>query len=885
MKKLNKNIRQCLYWAASHSITELMDKYELTERGLSKKEVENLREEYGKNIFTYGKKHSVLKRLIEAFVNPFTVILLVLAIISVFTDIVLAGADDRNYITVIIITTMVFISGLLRFIQETRSGNVAEKLSSMIYTKVCVEREGVKEEILIEDVVVGDRIYLSAGDMIPADLRIVMAKDLFVSQSALTGESEPVEKNSSKISDGTSLIEASNLAFMGSNVVSGMAIAIVIATGNDTMFGSMIKNLDKKPPKTSFEKDVNTVSWVLIRFMLMMVPIVFVVNGMTKNDWMQALLFAISIAVGLTPEMLPMIVTTSLAKGALVMSKKKVIIKNLNAIQNLGSMDILCTDKTGTLTQDKVVLEYHLNIEGNEDERVLRHAFLNSYFQTGLKNLIDLAVISKQEELGAESLINRYEKIDEIPFDFERRRMSVVVKDREGKSQLVSKGAVEEMLGCCSYAECNGEVLPLTQHVRHLVLKKTTELNQKGMRVIAVAQKTNPAPAGEFSCADEKEMVLIGFLAFLDPPKPAAKEALETLLEYGVDVKVLTGDNEKVTRAICKEVGLNAEKVILGDELEKMSEEELEKEVINVQIFAKLSPSQKARIIDALKRNGHCVGYMGDGINDAAAMNISDVGISVDSAVDIAKEAASVVLLEKNLMVLEQGVIEGRKTYANMMKYIKMTASSNFGNMLSVLVASAFLPFLPMTSIQLILLNLVYDLSCTAISWDHVDEENLKKPQKWSASGISQFMLWMGPVSSIFDIITYFVMYFIICPMMFDGLLYTQISDPMTKSLYIALFQTGWFIESMWSQTLVIHMIRTAKIPFVQSCASVSLSIMSFIAIFAITLMPFTPIASALELSVLPVEYFGMLAMIIFGYIILTTLIKKIYIQKFGKLL
>ena len=890
MKKIRnvnsfESINRRLYWASSHSEPEILENYDVNERGLDNEGVEKSRDDHGRNIFTYGKKNTLTKRLVEAFINPFTVVLLILAVISVFTDIVLASADDRNYVTVIIITTMVMISGILRFIQETRSGNVAEKLSGMIHTTACVEREGIKEEIPIEDIVVGDLIHLSAGDMIPADLRILSAKDLFVSQSALTGESEPVEKNGMTITDETALMDAANLAFMGSNVISGAAKGIVIAIGNDTMLGCMAKSLDEKPPKTTFEKGVNAVSWVLIRFMLMMVPIVFVVNGMTKNDWMQALLFAISIAVGLTPEMLPMIVTTSLAKGALVMSKNKVIIKNLNAIQNLGSMDILCTDKTGTLTQDKVVLEYYLNIDGHSDERVLRHAFLNSYFQTGLKNLIDLAVIARQKKKGWDTLINRYEKIDEIPFDFERRRMSVVVKDVEGKTQLVSKGAVEEMLACCSYAELGGSIKPLTEGVRQTVLEKSDELNQKGMRVIAVAQKTDPSPVGEFSIADEKDMVLIGFLAFLDPPKPTTKAAIEALLEYGVDVKVLTGDNEKVTRAICQEVGLDTDKVLLGDDIEQMNDDELMDEVTHVRVFAKLSPSQKARIIHALKNKGHSVGYMGDGINDAAAMKVADVGISVDSAVDIAKEAASVVLLEKDLMVLEKGVIEGRRTYVNMMKYIKITASSNFGNMLSVLAASAFLPFLPMTSIQLILLNLIYDLSCTAISWDHVDEENIKMPQAWSASGISRFMLWMGPVSSLFDIATYLILYFVICPMMCGGLIYTKLNDSAMQALYMSVFQTGWFIESMWSQMLVIHMIRTEKVPFIQSRSSLSLMIMSFIGILAVTLMPFTPLAGALELAVLPMEYFVILIALVIGYIALATCMKKLYIRQFKKLL
>ena len=879
------SIRERLCWASTHTENELLNRYETSRNGLTDELVAQAREEYGINTLPSSRKNPVVKRLLSAFINPFTIVLLVLAIISIFTDIIFADSDDRNYATVVIIATMVIISGVLRFVQETRSGNVADKLLSMIHTTACVERDGEKTEIPIDQIVVGDLVYLSAGDMIPADLRILTAKDLFISQSALTGESEPVEKMGKQAALKDTLTDIENLAFMGSNVVSGSAMAIVIAVGNDTMLGVMAKDLNEKPPKTMFEKGVNAVSWVLIRFMLVMVPVVLFINGFTKGDWMQATLFAISVAVGLTPEMLPMIVTTSLAKGAMAMSKQKVIIKNLNSIQNLGSIDILCTDKTGTLTQDKVVLEYHLNIDGEEDDRVLRHAFLNSYFQTGLKNLIDIAVISKQEELGAESLTGKYTKVDEIPFDFERRRMSVVVRDTEGKTQLVTKGAVEEMLKCCAYAECGGQIRTLTDEVRRLVLTKSDALNEKGMRVIAVAQKTNPSPVGQFSVADETDMVLIGFLAFLDPPKETTKAAIQALLEYGVSIKILTGDNEKVTSSICNQVGLNVDKVLLGSDLDSLSDKALGKIAEKITVFAKLSPSQKARIVRVLRENGHSVGYMGDGINDAAAMQAADVGISVDTAVDIAKETASVVLLEKDLMVLEQGVIEGRKTYANMIKYIKITASSNFGNMFSVLIASAFLPFLPMASIHLIFLNLIYDISCTAMSWDNVDNDYLKKPRKWDASGISRFMLWIGPTSSIFDIATYILMYFILCPMLTGGQLYTHLTDPAMQTLYISLFQTGWFVESMWSQTLVIHMLRTPKLPFIQSRASAPVTLLTFAGICIVTAIPYTSLGSALELTALPSVYFIWLAVIVLGYMALATVMKKIYIRRYGELL
>ena len=809
--------------------------------------------------------------------------MLALGAISAFTDIALAEPGEQNYATVLIIAVMVLISGALRFVQETRSGNVAEKLIGMLHTTACVERAGEKAELPLEEIVVGDLVHLSAGDMIPADLRILSAKDLFLSQSALTGESEAAEKLAAPVQRQDSLTGMENLAFMGSSVVSGSAKAIVLAVGNDTMLGMMAKDLNTKPPKTTFEKGVNSVSWVLIRFMLIMVPVVLFLNGFTKGDWMQASLFAISVAVGLTPEMLPMIVTTSLAKGAMAMSRQKVIIKNLNAIQNLGSMDILCTDKTGTLTQDKVVLEYHLNIDGEEDNRVLRHAFLNSCFQTGLKNLIDLAVIAKQQALGAGDITDRYTKVDEIPFDFERRRMSVVVQDRDSKTQLVTKGAVEEMLKCCAWAECGGEVRPLTDEVRRLVLARSDELNENGMRVIAVAQKTNPAPVGQFSVADESDMVLIGFLAFLDPPKETTRAAIQALTEYGVRVKILTGDNEKVTRTICRQVGLDADRILLGSDLDGLNDQELGRLAERVTVFAKLSPEQKARVVRVLRENGRSVGYMGDGINDAAAMKAADVGISVDTAVDIARETASVVLLEKDLKVLEQGVIEGRKTYANMIKYIKITASSNFGNMLSVLAASAFLPFLPMASIHLILLNLIYDISCTAMSWDNVDAEYLKAPRKWDASGISRFMLWIGPASSVFDIATYLLMYFVLCPALTGGQLYTQLTDPTAQALYVALFQTGWFVESMWSQTLVIHMLRTPKLPFVHSRASAPVTLLTFAGIAVVTMIPFTSLGTALGLMSLPPVYFLWLALFILGYMALATWIKSSYVRRYGE--
>ncbi|MDR0771477.1 MAG: magnesium-translocating P-type ATPase [Burkholderiales bacterium] len=879
-----------LKFAAAATREELFDTLGTGQEGLSDALAEESREQYGDNRITHGKKASLPERLAKAFVNPFTAILFVLAVVSAFTDIIFAEPGDADPFAVIIITTMVLASGLLRFVQETRSGHAAENLLKMIKTTTCVQRRKTGQvEIPLEDVVVGDIVHLAAGDMIPADMRIIQAKDLFISQSALTGESVAVEKTPSAVRGGRdALTEISNLAFMGSNVISGSALGVVAATGNDTIFGEMAQHVTHKPVKTSFEKGVNTVSWLLIRFMLVMVPFVLFINGFTKGDWMEAALFALAVAVGLTPEMLPMIVTACLAKGAVAMSREKTIIKNLNSIQNIGSIDILCTDKTGTLTQDKVVLMYHLNIHGQEDARVLRHAFLNSYYQTGLRNLMDIAIIERTQSAqdGVEDLrglADRYTKVDEIPFDFERRRMSVVVTN--GKTQVITKGAVEEMLSVCAFAEYEGKVRPLTDDIRAYILKKVGELNEDGMRVIAVAQKHNPSPVGAFSVADESEMVLMGYLAFLDPPKESTAKAITTLNEYGVAVKILTGDNDKVTRTVCRQVGIPVDRILLGSDLDGMSDEALGKVAEEVSVFAKLSPQQKARVITALRSKGHSVGYLGDGINDAAAMKASDVGISVDTAVDIAKESADVILLEKDLMVLEKGLVEGRKTYANMIKYIKMTASSNFGNMFSVLVASAFLPFIPMMAIHILILNLIYDLSCTAIPWDNVDKEYLAKPKKWDSTSVSKFMLWIGPTSSVFDISTYALMFFVICPAMVGGHMWHEITDPATQAYFIAVFQAGWFIESMWTQTLVIHMLRTPKIPFLQSRASLPLTLLTFAGIVLLTIIPFTGFGTSVGLAALPMAFFWWLALTVFLYMVLVSIFKGIFVKKYGELL
>ena len=828
--------------AARQTPQEVFAAYETTPQGQPRPDI--MRALFGRNELARKKADSILKRLFKAFINPFTVVLIVLAVISFITDYVIVEPEDRDLTAVLIVGIMVFISGTLRFVQEVRSGNAAERLQAMVKTTIAVMRDGESRERPISELVVGDVIRLAAGDMIPADVRIVETKDLFVSQSSLTGESEPMEKwTAAQPQTGGNPLECNNLAFMGSTVVSGSALALVIAVGKDTLFGALARRVAETRVRTNFEKGVNAVSWVLIRFMVGMVPVVLFLNGFTKGDWVQAALFALSVAVGLTPEMLPMIVSANLAKGAVAMSRKKVIVKHLNAIQNLGAMNILCTDKTGTLTQDRIVLEYPLDVHGNVDERVLRHAFLNSYHQTGLRNLMDEAIVDHAYETNMLPLWQDYRKVDEIPFDFTRRRMSVVVADKTGKTQIITKGAVEEMLSICSYAEYKGNVEPLTSALSEEILATVRRYNEAGLRVIAVAHKTNPMVAGAFSVADESDMVLIGYLAFLDPPKDSAAAAVAALKEYGVAVKVLTGDNDAVTRSVCDQVGLRSHSLLLGSDVEAMDDAELR----------------------------------------AAAMKASDVGISVDSAVDIARESADIILLEKDLMVLEQGAIEGRRIYANIIKYIKMTASSNFGNMFSVLAASAFLPFLPLAPLQILVLNLIYDISCTAMPWDNVDADFLKQPKTWDASSISRFMIWFGPASSVFDITTFVLLYTYICPLVFGGA-YETLGAGMQVA-FVGLFQAGWFVESLWTQTLVLHMLRTPKVPFLRSRASWQVTGLTSLGILAGTCIPFTTVGGALDMMPLPGAFFPWLFATLAAYMLLTTTLKGIFIKKYGELL
>lgn len=881
-----KTTKERLAAAIQTPLKDSLAFYHTSLKGLDQEQVEENRDLYGENTITKGQEDSIFKKIYESIINPFTIILLVIAFISLVTNVWLAKPGQEDPTTSIIIVVLVLISGGIRFVQELRSDKATTNLSKMIVNTATVIRDGLEQELPIDELVVGDLVKLSAGDMIPADVILFESRDFFVQQSGLTGESDAVEKlalNKATNQNVDSLLEAESLAFMGTNVISGSATAMVLAVGDDTMMGAIEQTLNTYDEPTSFEREMNSISWLLIRLMLVMVPIVFFANGLTDGDWLEAGVFALSVGVGLTPEMLPMIITASLAKGSIIMAKEKVVIKKLNAIQDLGAIDILCTDKTGTLTQDEIVLEYPLDIHGDLDMAVLRRAYLNSHFQTGLKNLMDRAIISRTEKEAKEHVIlqnldTSFQKIDELPFDFERRRMSVIVKDDSNVVSMVTKGALEEMLNISTHVEYRGEIIPITEGIRQEVLAEVAQLNRQGLRVLGVGYKSGLREDYAYAVDDESDMILTGYLAFLDPPKPSAAPAIQALLEHGVRTKILTGDNEKVTQAICEKVGLDVEHMLLGADIDQMTDQELAEVVEKVTVFAKLSPDQKARIILQLKKNGHGVGYMGDGINDAPSMKVADVGISVDTAVDIAKETADVILLDKDLMVLETGIVEGRKVYANMTKYIKMTVSSNFGNIFSLLVASIFLPFLPMAPVHLIVLNLVYDLSCVALPFDNVDQDFLKQPHTWEAKSITRFMVWMGPISSVFDILTFIFLYFIIVPLV-TGHHYVHGSESALQ--FIILFQTGWFIESMWSQTMVIHMLRTAKVPFVQSRPAWLVILMTLVAAFFVTSLPYGPLVNILRLAPLGLPYFLFLICIIFLYMFSVTVIKKFYIKKY----
>ncbi|MFD7031335.1 magnesium-translocating P-type ATPase [Streptomyces sp. NPDC059917] len=848
-----------------------------TRNGLTHAEAALRLERDGANVVAHERAPRWWVQLAKAFANPFIAVLVFLAAVMYWQD----PADPG----VVILSVMIGVSGLLRFWQEFRSGRAADALKKLVTTTCAVQRRAgsgsgpTTFEVPMDQVVPGDIVKLAAGDLIPADLRLITSKDLMVGQAALSGESLPVAKADTRADDlgqfeTTDPVEADNLCLMGTSVTSGTATAVVVATGADTYFGSMAGSLVGERPQTNFDTGVRKVSFLLIRFMLVMVPVVFMINGFTKGDWNEAFLFGIAVAVGLTPEMLPMVVSANLARGAVAMSRHKVVVKRLNAIQNLGAMDVLCTDKTGTLTEDRIVLDRYLDVHGAPDNEVLEYGYLNAHFQTGLRNLMDQAVIDRVNEAEEVVVDARFSMVDEIPFDFARRRMSVVLNRNTlvgsvGRSEhvMITKGAVEEVLALCTHMTDRGQRVELTEQLRRHVARIAEDNNREGLRVLAVATRTIATPRDTYAVADEDQLTLVGFLAFLDPPKADAARALQGLADKGITVKVVTGDNELVAARVCADVGIDVGHVVTGVELDALDEAALRELAARTTVFAKVNPVQKARIVRALQAEGHTVGFLGDGINDAAALRDADVGISVDTAVDIAKESADIILLEKDLTVLEQGVIQGRTTFGNTIKYIKMTASSNFGNVFSVLVASAFIPFQPMLAIMLLTQNLVYDIAQLATPWDRMDEEYLRKPRNWDAKGIGRFMLCIGPISSIFDIAMFVIMWNVFAA---------------NSEAHQALFQSGWFVEGLLSQTLIVHMIRTRKIPFIQSRASWPVMVMTVLAVLVGLFLPFSPLAGSLGLVALPASYFPWLIGVLLAYCTLTQLLKTVYIKKFN---
>lgn len=872
-KQTNKNISEQvllenLQLSQKQERGQLLAALRTSVDGLKDDLAQELLLENGKNIVSGEGMVAWYIQLLHCFLNPFNAVLTILALIS------WATGDMES---VVMMAIMVAISVSIKFFQEYRSSVKAEELKNMVRTSVTVSRvdeHGIsrKFDIDMQDLVMGDIVHLSAGDIIPADVRVLSAKDLFVSQAMLTGESLPVEKFAEVVTAPTGNMDLHAIGFMGTNVVSGSGSVVVLATGRETYFGSLARTITGERPQTSFDRGVNNVTWLMIRFIMAMAPLVFFINGFSKGNWTEALLFAISIAVGLTPEMLPMIVTSNLAKGAIAMAKRKVVVKRLNAIQNFGAMDVLCTDKTGTLTQDHIILHDHLDTFGEPSREVLDYAWLNSYHQTGLRNLLDVAVIDEANKEYPDGRriaeLKNWQKIDEIPFDFQRRRMSVIVSQPDNSHVLICKGAVEELLAISSNYTYNGKVLPLDDNAREKFRSMAHTLNEDGFRVLIISYKNIESSQTVYDKGDESGLTIKGFLTFLDPPKETARVALAALKEYGVDVKVLTGDNAIVTRKICNDVGLFIKGAVDGSQLEGLSDVQLYDVVEKNTIFAKLSPMQKSRIIVALKAAGHTVGFLGDGINDAPALRAADVGISVDTAADIAKESADIILLEKSLLVLEEGVIEGRKVFGNIVKYLKMALSSNFGNMFSVMGASLLLPFLPMLPVQILIQNLLYDISQIATPFDKVDDDYLRKPRKWEAIELKRFMLFIGPVSSIFDYVTFGVMWFIFS------------ANTVAEQ---SLFHTGWFVSGLLTQTLIVHMIRTEKTPFIGSRASTALLVTTVLAMAAGIALPYTVVGEAAGMVPLPLAYFGYLAVILLGYCMLVTTMKKWYIKKFGQ--
>lgn len=860
---------------------EVLKQLHTTINGLNPVQAKQRLEQDGLNEVSNKEHHPKLHFLIDAFMTPFTGVLLFLAGLSFLTNYVFVPADQKDLSTVIIMIMMVLISGITSFIQNVKTSDAVDSLLNMVSVTTNVKRAGEDKELPTKDVVVGDIINLAAGDLVPADMYLLKSKDLFCSASSLNGESSPVEKMADQKPKGSdNYLDYPNILYEGTNIVSGSGMGVVFATGDKTVFGNLARTLaQNKNKETTFDIGIKNVSKILLIMTAVIAPLVFLINGLTKGDWLNALIFAIATAVGLTPEMLPVIVTSNLVKGSVEMAKHETIVKRMNSIQNFGSADILCTDKTGTLTQDKVVLERHYNLNLEEKPKVLELSYLNSYYQTGMKDLIDKAVIdAAQGELDTKKINQNYRKIDEIPFGFKRRRMSVVVINQQHEHILVTKGAAEEMLACSNRVEIDGAISPLDEDQRQKILTEIDEMNQDGLRVVLLGYKKNPAPVGEFSIDDENELILVGFLAFLDPPKDSAKAALTALKEDGITVKILTGDNEAVTRNVGKQVGLNIDRVYQGKDLENKTDAELKQMVQACDVFVKLSPQQKAQIIDLLRQDGHTVAYMGDGINDAPAMKAADVAISVDTAVDIAKKSADIILLHKDLMILEKGVQIGRQVFGNTMKYIKITLSSNFGNILSILVASSFLPFLPMLPIQLLILDLMYGTSCLSIPFDTMNKHYLSEPRKWSTKKLPKFMFYFGPTSSIFDIITFALLFFMVCPQV-TGTIYAAASTTQ-KLIFSAIFCTGWFIESLWTQEMVIHALRDPKLPFIKQHATAIVTWATIGMAVVGTVLPFiTPIVKAIKFGPIPMYFLAIVFLLLILYIALTTLVKKWYLK------
>ena len=878
----------CIKKYAYKEISQIYRELGASPDGLSQTQIESMREMYGVNSFSGRKNDTMLPRLRRAFINPFNIILLVLGMISLATDVVLASDFARNATTAVIIFSMILISGTIRLIQEIRAKNASEQLNRLIHESITVWREGELREIPAEELVVGDIVLLSAGDRVPADIRLTKVSDLFISQAAITGESAILEKNAqvSSYSNPESLPQLENLAFMATTVISGKGEGIVLAVGKDTLYGSFAK--EDPDEKQSFQKGANSIAWVMLRFIAVLIPVVFILLKITGGKWLESFAFALSVAVGLMPEMLPMVITACLARGSLSMSRKQTIIKDINAMQGFGSMDVLCMDKTGTLTNESILLEYYMDVLGNESDQVLDFAFLNSSYHSGVCNPIDNAILACQTMPGHEQhfadLLTHYQKEDEIPFDYSRKFVSTLVTDKNGDCQLIVKGNISQIVTRCSHVEFRGEILPMEKNGMESVASVVDEMLQDGMKVIAVARKKIEKQS-QIIPADEKDLILMGYLAFFDAPKKTAKTSVEALKRLKVTPKILTGDQADVAVSICKRVGIPSEIILTGAELDQMTDTELNEAVEKIHVFAELTPGQKVRLVSALRQNGHTVGFLGDGINDIPALCESNVGISVDTAVDAAKDAADVVLLQKDLGVLEQGILEGRKTFTNMLKYIKITASSNFGNIFSIVCASAFLPFLPMTSLQILLLNLLYDVLCIILPWDNVDEEDTLSPRDWSGKTLGRFMLFFGPISSLFDVVTFLFLYYILCPMLCGGATYLNIADPVIQSQYVALFQTGWFLESMWTQVLILHFLRTRKMPFVQSSPSVPVICTTLAGIIVFTGITFTRSAAIFGLTRLPIRYFGFLFAVALLYMLLTTVVKTLYQKKYHELI